>query len=150
MSGNEQPSFRKQLREAGMIRKLGFYIALFLLIGHGASAAEKDDQTLRLVEGAKKEGKMVLYTSVSTEYARALTQGFEKKYPFIQTDIFRSGHEKILSRLNVEHKTGRYTADVVSVGEFESHHLKKMGLTQPYRSPSAAAYPEGFKDPEGY
>jgi hypothetical protein len=50
-----------------------------MLICSGAIAAENDAHTPRLVEGAKKEGKVVLYTSVSTEYARALTQGFEKK-----------------------------------------------------------------------
>ena len=93
---------------------------------------------------------MVFYTSVETEFARALTGGFEAKYPFIKTDIYRSTHEKILSRMNVERKTGTYTADTVSVGEFETYHLQKMGFTAPYKSPSASAYPEGFKDPNGY
>ncbi|MGH7930017.1 MAG: hypothetical protein ACREQV_19745 [Candidatus Binatia bacterium] len=32
---------------------------------------------------------MVFYTSVETEFARALTGGFEAKYPFIKSDIFR-------------------------------------------------------------
>ena len=52
--------------------------------------------------------------------------------------------------MNVERKTGTYTADVVSVGEFETYHLQKMGFITPYKSPFAAAYPEGFKDPNGY
>jgi iron(III) transport system substrate-binding protein len=104
----------------------------------------------RLVESAKKEGKLVFYTSVETEFARALTAGFEAKYPFIKTDIFRSTHDKILSRMNVERKTGTYTADAVSVGEFETYHMQKMGFIAAYKSPFAAAYPEGFKDPNGY
>jgi hypothetical protein len=41
-----------------------------------------------MIEGAKKEGKLVFYTSVETEFARSLTTGFETKYPFIKTDIF--------------------------------------------------------------
>jgi iron(III) transport system substrate-binding protein len=52
--------------------------------------------------------------------------------------------------MNVERKTGTYTADTVSVGEFETYHMQEMGFITPYKSPYAAAYPEGFKDPNGY
>ncbi len=116
-------------------------------LAHGADASA---QSAALIEGAKKEGKMVFYTSVETEFARILTTAFESKYPFIKTDIFRSNHERIFSRLNVERKTGNFAADVLSVGEFETYHMKKRGLLAPYKSPSAAVYPDGFKDPEGY
>ena len=112
--------------------------------------AEPERRQEQLTDGAKKEGKMVFYTSVETEFARALTSAFETKYPFIKTDIYRSTHAKILSRMNVERKTGTYNADAVSVGEFETYHLQKMGFITPYQSPSAADYPEGFKDREGY
>ena len=120
---------------------------LYQLAAHGADA---DVRQQRLLDGARKEGTMVFYTSVETEFARALTSGFEAKYPFIKTDIFRSTHDKILSRMNVERKTGIYTADTVSVGEFETYHMQKMGLMTPYKSPFAASYPEGFKDPNGH
>jgi iron(III) transport system substrate-binding protein len=129
---------------------LRILVSFLSLICAQAYAAEGDNQHQRLIERARKEGKMVFYTSVETEFARALTSGFEAKYPFIKTDIFRSTHEKVLSRMNVERKTGTYTADTVSVGEFETYHLQKMGFTAAYKSPSAAAYPEGFKDPDGY
>jgi iron(III) transport system substrate-binding protein len=115
-----------------------------------AYGAEGDARQRQLIEAGKKEGKLVFYTSVETEFARALTAGFEAKYPFIKTDIFRSTHDRILSRMNVERKTGTYTADTVSVGEFETYHMQKMGFIAPYKSPFAAAYPEGFKDPNGY
>jgi iron(III) transport system substrate-binding protein len=112
--------------------------------------AGADGRQQQLIDGAKKEGKMVFYTSVETEFARALTVAFEAKYPFIRTDIYRSTHAKILSRMNVERKTKTYNADAISVGEFETFHLQKMGFIAPYKSPSAADYPEGFKDPAGY
>jgi len=115
-----------------------------------APAGEADLRSTALAEGAKKEGKMVFYTSVETEFARALTSAFEAKYPSIKTDIFRSTHEKIFSRMNVERQTGTYTADVISVGEFETFHLERRGFIAAYKSPFAATYPEGFKDPNGY
>jgi iron(III) transport system substrate-binding protein len=115
-----------------------------------AHGAEGDSRSIALVESAKKEGKMVFYTSVETEFARSLTSAFEAKYPFIKTDIFRSTHDKIFSRMNIERQTSTFTADVVSVGEFETYHMQKRGFIAPYKSPFAAAYPEGFKDPNGY
>jgi ABC-type Fe3+ transport system substrate-binding protein len=87
---------------------------------------------------------------VETEFARVLTGGFEAKFPFVKTDIFRSTHDKILSRLTVERKAGTFSADTLSVGEFETYHMQKMGLMAPYKSPQAGAYPSGFKDPNGY
>ena len=128
---------------------LGAWVTLVVLtaIAHGGEA---DPRLSALVEGARKEGKMIFYTSVETEFARALTVGFEAKYPFIKTDIFRSTHDKILSRMNIERQTGAYNADVVSVGEFETYHLQRRGFIAPYKTPLAAAYPEGFKDPNGY
>ena len=131
-----------------MISKLVFLIVL--LLGTPLRGADGDAQQRHLIEGAKKEGKLVFYTSVETEFARSLTTAFEAKYPFIKTDIFRSTHERILSRMNVERKTSTYNADVVSVGEFETYHMQKRGFITPYKSPFAAAYPEGFKDPNGY
>ena len=120
-----------------------------LLLSRPAFSAEADGQR-QLLEGAKKEARMVFYTSVETEFAQILTGGFETKYPFIKTDLFRSTHDKILARLNVERKAGTFAADTLSVGEFETYHMQKLGLMMPYKSPHAGAYPEGFKDPNGY
>lgn len=132
--------------------KLIFCMAAAILLVSRAVAwgGEADSRSAALVEAAKKEGKMVFYTSVETEFARVLTAAFEAKYPFLKTDIFRSNHERIFSRLNVERKTGNFAADVLSVGEFETYHMKKRGLLAPYKSPQAAVYPDGFKDPDGY
>jgi len=125
-------------------------LVMLLALTAIARAGEADPRSPALVESAKKEGKMVFYTSVETEFARVLTSAFEVKYPFIKTDIFRSNHERIFSRLNVERKTGNFAADVLSVGEFETYHMQKRGLLTAYKSPSAAVYPDGFKDPDGY
>ena len=115
-----------------------------------SQGAEADVQQRLLIEAARKDPKMIFYTSVETEFARSLTGAFEAKYPFIKTDIFRSTHDKIFSRMNIERQTNTYVADVVSVGEFETYHMQKKGFLQPYKSPNAAVYPEGFKDPSGY
>src|ERR1700704_2069493 len=96
------------------IKVLMFCFLLLTDWNRMACGAEADSRSPALVEGAKKVGKMVFYTSVETEFARSLTAAFEAKYPFIKTDIFRSTHEKVLSRMNVERQTGTFTSDVVS------------------------------------
>jgi iron(III) transport system substrate-binding protein len=99
-----------------------------LAIERTAHGAEGDARSVTLIEAAKKEGKMVFYTSVETEFARSLNSAFETKYPFIKTDIFRSTHDKIFSRMNIERQTSTFVADVVSVGEFETYHMQKRGF----------------------
>jgi iron(III) transport system substrate-binding protein len=132
-------------------QKFALLLLTVFCLFHGYSATGGEvSHAPQLIEGAKKEGKLVFYTSVETEFARSLTSAFEGKYPFIKTDIFRSTHDKIFARMNVERKTGTYTADTISVGEFETYHMQKIGFIEPYRSPYSASYPEGFKDPAGY
>ena len=133
-----------------MIMMVAPFLVICFLFQNAAYGAEADLQQRQLIEGAKKEGRLMFYTSVETAFARALTSAFEAKYPFVKTDIFRSGHDKVLSRMNIERKAGNFSVDTVSVGEFETYHLQKMGLLAPYKSPSAATYPDGFKDPQGY
>jgi iron(III) transport system substrate-binding protein len=147
----EWPVRRPHAEVIRMIGRLFFIVLLFLcVLGTPLHGADGDLQQRQLIEAAKKEGKLVFYTSVETEFARSLAAAFEAKYSFIKTDIFRSTHDKIVSRMNVERKTGTYTADTMSVGEFETYHMQKMGFITPYKSPFAATYPEGFKDPNGY
>ena len=58
-------------------------------IAYGASADRE-----KLLEGAKKEGKLVLYTGMDVEEANQYTKEFTKKYPFIKPDVFRSSGER--------------------------------------------------------
>jgi iron(III) transport system substrate-binding protein len=127
-----------------------FFFLLTYFISQNSADGADADAPHQLIENAKKEGRLVFYTSVETEFARVLTGGFEAKYSFIKTDVFRSTHDKIFSRLNVERKAGSFAADVLSVGEFETYHMQKRGLLTPYKASSSAVYPEGFKDPDGY
>ena len=46
------------------------------------------DREQILIEGAKKEGQVVFYNSLTT--MDAVAQEFEKKYPFINTTLWRS------------------------------------------------------------
>ena len=68
----------------------GFALAA-LLTTTWAYAAEPN-----IVEGAKKEGKLVAYVSMLTENATSLLAEFKKKYPFIETSLYRANTQKLL------------------------------------------------------
>ena len=59
------------------------------------------DREKILLEGAKKEGQVTFYTS-NTWVAGPVSQEFEKKYPFIKANVWRSDSKALLKRLSEE------------------------------------------------
>jgi iron(III) transport system substrate-binding protein len=104
----------------------------------------------QLMETAKKEGKVVWYTSMGVDDAQPFSVAFSKKYPFIRVEVVRASSEKLLNRLMTEVRAGRYLFDVVTLSGFEAHIAQKQGFLGKYVSPESKVYPKGFKDPEGY
>ncbi len=45
----------------------------------------------KLVEGAKKEGEMIFYTTMTLDQSKEVVDQFQKKYPFIKPTLFRTG-----------------------------------------------------------
>jgi len=111
-----------------------------------AATADKE----KLVEGARKEGRLVLYTGMETDEAHLYTQEFSRKYPFVKTEVFRSSGEKVQARFLVEHRAGVHSADVFQTSVVQVYQLKNAGLLAKYVSDEAAAYAEGFRDPQGH
>ena len=111
-----------------------------------AAGAERD----RVLEGAKKEGRLVLYAGMDTDEAMLFTNEFSKKYPFIKSEIFRSSGEKIQARFLVEHRASTHSADVFQASIIQVYQLKNLKLLARYGSEEAAGYRDGFKDPQGY
>jgi len=111
-----------------------------------AADAERD----RVLEGARKEGRLVLYAGMDTDEATLITNEFSKKYPFIKSEIFRSSGEKIQARFLVEHRANTHTADVFQASIIQVYQLKNLKLLARYVSEEAAGYRDGFKDPQGY
>ncbi len=52
-----------------------------------------------LVDGAKKEGKLVWYTSMAIDTSKPVLDAFEKEYPFIKTELVRLGEEQLVNRI---------------------------------------------------
>ena len=128
------------------IRQL-FRCASILVLAIGFASAAWC-QPASLIEVAKKEGKVVWYTSLNINDSNALLARFEQKYPFIKTELLRAGSEQLLNRILTEDSAGRSAHDLVNLTTINA--LKKRGLLHAHRSPEMAAYPDQFKDPDGY
>jgi len=129
------------------------FMGLFILLRAaylGDIASAQDNANAKIIEGAKKEGKMVFYTSLNIEDSNGLLRKFEEKYPFIKTELNRLTADRLLIRFQSEARAKRYAADVIINGGARTHITKKEGLLMKYVSPETKFYPAGFKDPDGY
>ncbi len=111
-----------------------------------AASADRD----RILEGAKREGRLVLYTGMDVEEANQYAKEFTKKYPFIKPDVFRSSGEKVQTRFLVEHRANVHNADIFQTSIVQVYQLKNAGLLAKYISEESLSYAAGFKDPLGY
>ena len=85
------------------------------------------DRQQRLVEGAKKEGELLLYTSAPVDDVAVLTAAFEKKYG-VKVKVWRASSEKVLQRTVPEGRANRFDVDIIDTNgpEMESLHREKL------------------------
>lgn len=96
---------------------------------------EGADRNERLVEAAKKEGKVTVYTSMAAEDMQVLADMFEKKYG-IKVTVYRASSEDVLQRVVQESKAKRYDADIVETNGPEMEAVYRENLLQEVKSPS--------------
>jgi len=97
-----------------------------------------------LLEGAKAEGKIVWYTSLSGVY-RELVNAFKKKYPEIDIEVYRGGSTDLGPRLLNEAQAGRFVADALESTPGLLMLLRERNILKPYVSPELTRYPDEAK-----
>ena len=96
------------------------------------------DRLARIIEAAKREGELTIYTSTPVDDFRVLTDAFERAYG-IRTNVWRASSEKVLQRGLVEARANRFDADVFETNGPELEALVKEKLLAPVASPSFEA-----------
>lgn len=125
------------------------HAAILALLFIGTSIAHANNHDA-LIEGAKKERELTLYTSMTVDQAQKLNDTFRAKYPFLQINMFRAVGERLLTKIMTEAQAGRFEFDVVQSAETQAYFLKKRNLLGRYQSPEAKNLQKGFADGEGY
>ncbi|MDB5763029.1 MAG: transporter substrate-binding protein [Herminiimonas sp.] len=98
---------------------------------------EGPDREQRLIQGARQEGALTVYTSLTVEDITDLTAAFEKKYG-IKLKFWRAGSEKVVQRIITEARAGRFDFDVVETNGPELESLHREQLLQKAYSPHFA------------
>jgi iron(III) transport system substrate-binding protein len=101
---------------------------------------QQADRQARLIEKARQEGMLTLYTSLPMSRAAPLTKAFEKKYG-IKTEIWRANNDKIVQRAVTEARGKRYTVDVVESDGPALERLAREKLLTEFYSPYIADIP---------
>src|SRR5436305_2616574 len=116
-----------------------------------AAAPPAEPVTQALIEAAKKEGKVIYYTSIDLPVAEKIARAFEAKYPGIAVRTERSGAERIFQRIGQENSSNIHACDVVNSSD--AAHLivwKRDGWLRPYVPDGVAQhYPAEHKDADG-
>ncbi|GFZ87284.1 ABC transporter substrate-binding protein [Paenibacillus marchantiophytorum] len=141
-----------------MLMKKGSIIAslavLLVVSGCGAKTAQPSPsqgaQATPQATAAKVSGKLTFYTSQPEDDVTKLIAAFNKKYPDVKVENFRSGTEEVTAKIQAENQAGKVQADVLLLADsvtFEG--LKKQSLLASYKSPELAKIPKNLVDPEG-
>lgn len=107
--------------------------------------------TPQLIEGAKKEGKVVWYTSVDLPLAEKVGKSFEAKFPGVAVRVERTGAERVFQRIGQEYASNIHAVDVANSSD-AAHFIvwKKNGLLETFVPEDVAKfYPAEHKDPDG-
>jgi iron(III) transport system substrate-binding protein len=104
------------------------------------------DRDQRVIEGAKKEKQVTVYTSLNLKDSVPITQAFEKKYG-VKVELWRSSSEKVLQRAVTEARAGRFSVDAFELNGPEMEALYREGLLEEFYSPQfqnlpPAAFPK--------
>jgi len=100
------------------------------------------DREARLLERAKQEGSVVLYTSLAPTESRPLAEAFEKKYG-IKVELWRALSDKVVQRVITEAQGKRHSVDVVETNGPEMEMLAREKLLAEFDSPHIADLPAG-------
>ena len=98
---------------------------------------------------AEADGKVILYTTMTSEHAKLFMESFRQFYPKIDAQSFTAGSSPLAERILTEARTGNFLWDVLLTTPFYTRLFIKRGLITPYESPERKYYREGYKDPKG-
>lgn len=121
---------------------LAVSLTLFAHTSHAADAVD--------MAAAKKEGKVVWYTSTPVATAQKLAKLFEADSG-IKVELFRSGGSAILSRFMQEYDAKLIAADVLTTSDpAAANAMAKKGMFVAFKPAAFDKIPDAAKDANGY
>jgi iron(III) transport system substrate-binding protein len=104
------------------------------------------DRERLLLDGAKREGKVVWYTTLAADQNKQLANAFEKKYQGVSVETFRTGSSALAQRLLTEARARRHLADAIETTPPGLMTFRENQLLLPYSSPYLAGFSDDAKE----
>ena len=104
----------------------------------------------QLIEGAKKEGKVIYWDASTAKEWEPVFNKFRQKYPFLVVEHWRGGDDQIHQKMTAEARAGLHNVDFASTEINLIADLKKIGLMKKYHWPNTAEWSPQYKDRDGY
>jgi iron(III) transport system substrate-binding protein len=107
--------------------------------------------TPALIAAARREGKIVYYTSIELALAEKIAKSFEAKFPGITVAVERTGAERVFQRIGQEYSSRLFKVDAVNSSD-AAHFIawKREGILEPFVPEDVAKhYPADHKDADG-
>jgi ABC-type Fe3+ transport system substrate-binding protein len=102
------------------------------------------DRQQKLEAGARKEGTVVLYSSMIVNQAtRPITEAFRKKYPYINIKYWRGDSNQIIIKVNAELQANALVVDVVE-GSGMRAGIGESQAAVPYYTPLSDVLPKEY------
>jgi iron(III) transport system substrate-binding protein len=98
------------------------------------------DRDARLLERARQEGSVVLYTSLAPTESKPLAEAFEKKYG-VKVELWRALSDKVVQRVVTEAQAKRHSVDVVETNGPEMEMLAREKVLAEVYSPHVSDLP---------
>jgi iron(III) transport system substrate-binding protein len=97
-----------------------------------AYPSSKSQELARLIEEAKKEGKVIWWDSLKIEESVPVIKAFEAKYPFIKVEHVRIHATESRERMLRELMTGKVDFDVCDIAGEQISAFKQSALLEKY------------------
>ena len=114
--------------------------ALYAEVG-ALSGKQRRDQ---LVAKAEKEGRLVIYTSMTSDIADAVVQAFEDTFD-VTVSLYRAGSETVLQKVLQEQKANFAGNDIVETNATELFALAKEARLAEYKGERRELVPDAGK-----
>lgn len=115
----------------------------------GIAAAEKSERS-EILEKARKEGTLVLYTGTVLTELKEIIPAFEKRHPFLKVNYFRSTASRLFAKAQAEYGAGKYLVDIFASSLWGAQQYFESGFLGTYQSPERESILEASKDQDGY
>jgi len=130
------------------VKKLSRFLPLLLCLWLCPVVSLDAQSPAALIEAAKKEGRLVWYTSMAVDTSKPLLDAFLKEHPFLKAELVRAGEEQLMTRILSETRAGKWLFDAISTSAMSV--LVERQMIAPYAVPEREAFLSEFKDPRGY